>query len=90
MAVRIEAATARMAFFLPRRAVMRRCLHAAIPSPSSRNWIGCVIVLYDACLGPSHHHRQSFGGTGNPGIKPALAAVRKGERLVEQHDVIPL
>ena len=38
----------------------------------------------------SNHQCQLFGGAGDAGIKPALAAVGKGEGFVEQDDVVPL
>ena len=37
-----------------------------------------------------HHHRQPLRRPRDAGIEPALAAVGKGETLVEQHHVVPL
>src|SRR5262249_49240275 len=43
---------------------------------SSANWL--------------NHYGQPLGRTGDAGVEPALAALRKCERLVEQHHVVPL
>src|SRR5215204_2931581 len=37
-----------------------------------------------------HDERQSFCRAGDPRVKPALTALRKSERFVEQRDVVPL